>query len=269
MNASAFGESSPRPIHTRSGGTIAIGLFTAAQVARTLTDEGIRGREAVYLGLLAAYLVLLVLLFLRPEQPAGRVHAYLAVQSGIVLALTALNPNMDYVTSFLIPPAYQAALYFRGRVLRAWVAGLAFLCAAPLMLFLGPLKGLALSLVTVAGTIMIPAYVVVSHEIEQARLRSQALLVELQATNRSLQAYTAQVEELAAIDERNRFARELHDTVSQIIFSIALTTRSAQILLKKDSTRVAAQIDQLQALTAEALGELRLLITQMKDPKED
>jgi signal transduction histidine kinase len=63
-------------------------------------------------------------------------------------------------------------------------------------------------------------------------------------------------------------ARELHDTASQIIFSIALTSRSAQILLKKDPERVAGQLERLQEMTASALAELRSLITQMRDAQE-
>jgi NarL family two-component system sensor histidine kinase LiaS len=116
---------------------------------------------------------------------------------------------------------------------------------------------------------MIPAYVVLSHEIELAHQHSQALLNELQATNHSLQEYTAQVEELAVIEERNRVARELHDTVSQIIFSIALTSRAAQILLHKNPARVEEQLARLQELTAAALGELRSLITQMRASEEE
>ncbi|MBE0698744.1 MAG: sensor histidine kinase, partial [Anaerolineaceae bacterium] len=62
--------------------------------------------------------------------------------------------------------------------------------------------------------------------------------------------------------ERNRLARELHDSVTQTIFSMTLTAQSTRILLDRDPTRVAAQLDHLQSLAQSALAEMRSLIQQ-------
>jgi two-component system NarL family sensor kinase len=76
------------------------------------------------------------------------------------------------------------------------------------------------------------------------------------------------VEDLAAIQERNHLARELHDTVSQLIFSINLTTRSAQVLLSKNElARVADQLNLLQGMTTDALAQLRSLISELRPPQ--
>jgi len=82
-----------------------------------------------------------------------------------------------------------------------------------------------------------------------------------------LELYASQVEDLAAVQERNRLARELHDTVSQLIFSINLTTRSVQLLLKKEPARVPEQLSRLQAMSTDALTQLRSLITQLRPPQ--
>jgi signal transduction histidine kinase len=83
-----------------------------------------------------------------------------------------------------------------------------------------------------------------------------------------LQSYAGQVEELAAVEERNRLARELHDSVSQTIFSITLNTRAAQILLERNPAGVKPQLEQLQKLTQNALVQMRSLIAQLR-PKSD
>ena len=70
------------------------------------------------------------------------------------------------------------------------------------------------------------------------------------------------------MQERNRLARELHDTVSQLIFSISLTARSAQLLLKRDPARVPEQLNRLQEMTTDALSQLRSLITQLRPPQK-
>jgi signal transduction histidine kinase len=72
------------------------------------------------------------------------------------------------------------------------------------------------------------------------------------------------VEELAAMEERNRLARELHDSVSQTMFSLLLATRSAQILLERDPVRVRPQLEQLQELTQSALAQMRSLIAELR-----
>jgi len=68
------------------------------------------------------------------------------------------------------------------------------------------------------------------------------------------------------MQERNRLARELHDTVSQLIFSISLLTRSAQLLMEKEPERVPEILMRLQKMTADALSQLRSFITQLRPP---
>jgi signal transduction histidine kinase len=90
------------------------------------------------------------------------------------------------------------------------------------------------------------------------------LLRELEGKHKQLQAYASQVEELAALQERNHLVRELHDKVSQLLFGISLATRSAQLLMKKDPARVPEQLRLLEELTADALSQLRSFITQLR-----
>jgi len=70
--------------------------------------------------------------------------------------------------------------------------------------------------------------------------------------------------ELAAAQEHDLIARELHDSVSQIIFSITLEAQSARLLLDKDPSRVPALLDRLQELTGRALSQMRNLISQWR-----
>ncbi len=94
--------------------------------------------------------------------------------------------------------------------------------------------------------------------------RLQTRLDELQEAHRQLQEYAAQAGELATITERNRLARELHDSVTQTIFSMTLTTEAAHILLQRDPTQVTPQLNRLQELAQTALSEMRSLIQQLR-----
>jgi len=73
-----------------------------------------------------------------------------------------------------------------------------------------------------------------------------------------------QAQQLAALEERNRLARDLHDSVTQTIFSITLTAESARAMMTKKPERVAGQLERLQSLSRGALAEMRALIFQLR-----
>jgi two-component system NarL family sensor kinase len=117
--------------------------------------------------------------------------------------------------------------------------------------------------------IFLVSYDLLSSQAQLEKNESQALLERLSKANQQLEEYAAQADELAAVQERNRLAGELHDSVSQSIFSIILTARSAQLLLDRDPSRVPELLLRLQEMTREALSQLRTLITQMRPQKNE
>jgi signal transduction histidine kinase len=70
--------------------------------------------------------------------------------------------------------------------------------------------------------------------------------------------------ELSIVEERNRLARELHDSVSQKLFGLVLTAEAAGTLLDRDPQAAAEQVTRLGDLAQEALGELRGLIFELR-----
>jgi signal transduction histidine kinase len=70
--------------------------------------------------------------------------------------------------------------------------------------------------------------------------------------------------ELSVIEERNRLARDLHDSVVQKLFGIALTAESAATLLDRSAEAARGEVERLQALTQDAIAELRSLVFQLR-----
>jgi PAS domain S-box-containing protein len=70
--------------------------------------------------------------------------------------------------------------------------------------------------------------------------------------------------ELAAGEERAHLARELHDSVTQALFSMTLVSRSVEMLLEKDPEGARDQLAQLRELQREALAEMRALIFELR-----
>jgi signal transduction histidine kinase len=66
--------------------------------------------------------------------------------------------------------------------------------------------------------------------------------------------------ELSIVEERNRIARELHDAVTQKLFSLRLTADAAAALVGRDAERAAAELDTVRRLAAEVSAELRAVV---------
>jgi signal transduction histidine kinase len=72
--------------------------------------------------------------------------------------------------------------------------------------------------------------------------------------------------ELSFVEERNRLARDLHDSVVQKLFGIVLAAQSAATLFDRDPDSARGQVEKLQDLTQDAIQELRSLIFQLRPP---
>jgi PAS domain S-box-containing protein len=73
-----------------------------------------------------------------------------------------------------------------------------------------------------------------------------------------------QAAELAAGNERANLARELHDSVTQALFSMGLTTRSLELLLDTNPEGARATLAELRELQRDALAEMRALIFELR-----
>ncbi|HET7727563.1 MAG TPA: GAF domain-containing protein [Candidatus Limnocylindrales bacterium] len=73
-----------------------------------------------------------------------------------------------------------------------------------------------------------------------------------------------QAAELASSEERSHLARELHDSVTQALFSMTLLSRSIEMLLTKDPAQVPAKLAALRDLQRDALAEMRALIFELR-----
>jgi signal transduction histidine kinase len=72
--------------------------------------------------------------------------------------------------------------------------------------------------------------------------------------------------ELSIVEERNRLARELHDSVSQKLFGLVLSAESAGTLVEGDPAEARAELERLRALAQEAQDELRSLVFELRPP---
>ena len=77
-------------------------------------------------------------------------------------------------------------------------------------------------------------------------------------------AIALQGAELRAVQERQRLARDLHDSVSQALYAIVLNIAAAQRIGGADPTRLEAILRDAQALAEAGLAEMRALIFELR-----
>ena len=73
--------------------------------------------------------------------------------------------------------------------------------------------------------------------------------------------------ELSVLEERSRLAGDLHDAVSQKLFSLRARARAAAVLAGRDPARAAAEMEAVAQLGAEAHAELRAVIDGLAPPE--
>jgi signal transduction histidine kinase len=129
---------------------------------------------------------------------------------------------------------------------------------------------LGVPIVSPDGTIIGAFYLTEKEDADVFDAQDQEL-IELLAAHASIAITNArlyeQSRELSILSERNRLALELHDVVSQKLFSVMLTAEAAAAQMDRDPVAARAQIERLRELAGEALEELRALILGLRPPE--
>jgi signal transduction histidine kinase len=92
------------------------------------------------------------------------------------------------------------------------------------------------------------------------------LLAELRAAQAELEAAHARDTELAALRERERLARDLHDSLGHALVAISVQLEAIQRLYRVDPERAHAQVDTLKDATRAAMDELRRSLQGLRAP---
>ena len=86
---------------------------------------------------------------------------------------------------------------------------------------------------------------------------------------KSLQEVFRIKQELAMSEERNRIARDLHDSVKQQVFGLALQIGAAKAMLRTNPDGVALRLEEAESLVGQVQGELVDLIRELRPQREE
>lgn len=194
---------------------------------------------------------------------------YAIVQATLIFAIVLVtNATPQPITLLLYASlAAQMVAIFQGAIRPAiGVSGL-FLGIVVIdhLFFWGWPALVGFLLVTLPLTAFLMALVYLYIRQMYARQEAQQLLTALEAANQQLAAYAARVEDLTLAAERQRLARELHDTLAQGIAGLLLQLEAVESHLGRGNTsRAQSIISQAMMRARHALADARRAIDDLR-----
>lgn len=220
--------------------------------------------------MVALLLAFAILLALGPGErsPTRRIHLYLGVQGALVAILLFLVPGWTMFPVLYCILSAQAVLLLSPNPGIIWVVIFVLVTAASLAIRIDWKEGLPALVLYGAINAFFAAYANALRRADTTRRESQALLAELQDAHKRLQEYALRSEEMAIVDERNRLAREMHDTVGHRLTVASVQLEGAQRLCSRDPERAAGLVGTVREQVREALAELRATVAALRAPVE-
>jgi signal transduction histidine kinase len=237
----------------------------AAAVLRSFDEEGDSSRLPITAPLLILYLALFLTEDLLSRRYTWYPRVYFALQLLMVFGLMVSQPDLDFYPVLFLPVCAQVALLPERRERRGWFVAIYSVMAIGLLLFQDFPRSLALILLYGAGYLLITSYAMVTEQAETAEAQSRALVEDLRQANQQLTENAETIESLAVVQERNRLARELHDSVSQSLYGLVLSAEAARRNLAAGLTENSmTELDSMRETARAALAEMRLLIYELR-----
>jgi signal transduction histidine kinase len=247
-----------------------VAAVVAVALPAALLAPSPRG-QGIVLGLGIAYVLSATVAVAWAERRATRASMSAVLGGQVVLGALLMSAS-DGVAMIAVMPTVAMAVVYRS--LRAGVASIGLFCAW--ILFIGWTLdvGARAILQGIAGFVAAGIFVIVFSRIalaeRLARVKVELLAGELERANGRLHDYAAQVEELATAKERNRIAREIHDSLGHYLTAANVQLEAARtVLAADDPPRALECIDRAQAATREGLADVRRSVTVLRAPLRD
>jgi NarL family two-component system sensor histidine kinase YdfH len=191
---------------------------------------------------------------------------YLSVQGAIAFVLPLIAQG-DFLVLGLFLALIGEAVGILWNAVRVAIAIAIYLALAAIdLILISPDRNLPeWALSAVPTMIFVVIYVTLYSRQAQARSRAQQLLEELETAHRQLSEYAVRVEDLTLANERQRMARELHDTLAQGLAGLILQLEAANTHLTNGNTERAQAILQQGMTRARAtLADARRAIDDLR-----
>jgi signal transduction histidine kinase len=190
-----------------------------------------------------------------------------AIYFFIQLALAVTIMYVGYaglIMLIMLPLVGQSVVLLSRRWTLLMCALILVIMASPVMMRGGWEPALRVSLFYLAGIVFVVVFTQTAVNERKTRAEVERLVGELGDAYRKLRDYAAKVEDLATIKERNRLAREIHDSLGHYLTVVNVQIEAARAVLDSDRPRALDGLRKAQLLTQEGLAEVRRSVAALR-----
>lgn len=183
--------------------------------------------------------------------------AYFVVQLSLAAILIRLRGSTGELSLILLPLAGQTALVLTIYLTVPLCLLIYLILVMPLLLRNRWIDAIALVIIYGTGVVFVVVFTRVAASERDARN-------ELAEANQLLRDHASQVEELATTKERNRLAREIHDSLGHYLTVVNVQIGAARTMLDLNRARALEHLSNAQSLTQEGLAEVRHSVATLR-----
>ena len=256
-----------------------------------------QARLSFVLMVVIGFAITLFLIFAQDERKLTSWEIALGFSSGVIYLLLGLNSNLIIDR---LPTGWAEGLFFSVQCVLIFVIGYVLGTGATWLIGL-PLVGFAVEMLTsrwqwlvyiaVIAVLILPIglrhgswtgaliniatigaavfFVAVFARLrlneQQARERAERLMIDLEAANKQLAVYATQAEELAMTQERNRLAREIHDSLGHTLTIVNVQIEAAKVVMESEPERASDALKKAQDMTLKALRQVRESVASLRE----
>ncbi len=246
--------------------TVGVGLLYSALTASALTMPGLLALVAANILWVGVYHWLMRF----PAPSRLRFWGVVALNAAalLTLATTQLGDGLDWLLPIMSVAIVALTLPWRaalvvGIVLYALTIGSLFALAGAS----GAHDALLSSLTLGPAFIFCFIFTLVIHQQHTERQRAESPVAQLKVAQTQMRAYAAEIEDLSATRERNRMAREIHDTLGHYLTLLSAQIETAIKLEARESqpdTLLRSELTEARRVAVECLAEVRRSVAALR-----
>jgi signal transduction histidine kinase len=194
------------------------------------------------------------------------VYFGLQISFATILIFLAQSPAIMIA---MLPLASQSVVILPRRMMLGVCVTMWLALVVPMLIRGGPGAAAVLGMFFLAGIVFVVVITQLAVKEQRARAEVERLFAELRDANDKLREYANQIEEIATLTERNRLAREIHDSLGHYLTVVIVQIEAATAVLETDRERSLDGLRKAQALAQKGLAEVRRSISALRSEQTE
>lgn len=189
---------------------------------------------------------------------------YFAVQVALAGSAIIISPYFAQLWLMVLPLVSHAVMVAPPRWTPAILLFTIMVFVFPSEILVEGMSNIGNFLGISSGVVFVGIFTHVLAQADRARLQMQQMAERLDGLNQQLREYAVQAEELATTKERNRLAREIHDSLGHFLTVINVQLEAARVVLDSDQQAAYRALEKAQTLVKDGLSEVRRSVAALR-----